>query len=428
MATPGTRSRDLFREACELFPGGVNSPVRRFDPYPFFALRGRAGHIYSVDGHEYIDLCMGYGALILGHAPEAVVRELSRRLADGTLYGTPTEGEVELAKLIREAFPSMEMLRLVNSGTEATMHAIRLARAFTGRWKVVKFDGAFHGSHDYVLAKAGVGYEAAPTSEGIPHHVTGDTLVVPFNDLGALEQLLDKRSHEIAALIVEPVLGNAGLILPEEEFLSKLVRLARSHGVLTIFDEVITGFRLAFGGAQEYYGVKADLTALSKALGGGLPLACYGGRREIMEMVAPLGRVYQAGTYSGNPLSVAAGLATLRELRRRRPTLYRGLEEATRALAESVREAAGARGLNVQVHHIASMLQLYFTDRRVRNYADALTTDTKKYRALFTSLLGRGIFIPPSNFEACFLSAAHTEEDIERVGEAFRGALGEIRE
>ena len=428
MAEPalGSRSRDLYERAKRVIPGGVNSPIRAFDPHPFFVERARGSRLYDVDGRAYIDYCMAYGALMLGHAPEVISEAVKAQLDKGTLYGAPTELEVELAELVRRLYPSVEMLRLVNSGTEATMHAVRAARGFTGRKKLVKFEGCFHGSHDCVLVKAGSGaaWLGVPSSLGVPEETARNTIVLPFNDFGALEETFEREGGEIAAVLVEPVMANSGLILPEKGYLHLLRRLTRDHGSVLIFDEIVTGFRVAPGGAQERYGVRPDMTTLGKVLGGGFPMAAFGGRREIMEKLSPLGPVYQAGTFSGNPVSVAAGHATLRYLidngSRIYPELERKREELTRALADLSEE----HGLSVQVHGLASMFQVFFTPNPVRDHASARLSDLRRFRAYFASLLGDGIFIPPSQFETCFLSTAHTDEDLKLTIEAFDRALG----
>ena len=334
----GNKSKTLFERAKKVLPGGVNSPVRAFEPYPFFVDHAQCSKLYSADNTEYVDYCMAYGALLLGHAQPDIMEAVKNQLPKGSLYGAPTEREVEFAELISKASPCMEMMRLVNSGTEATMHAIRTARGYTGRKKIVKFEGCFHGSHDNVLVKAGSGATtfAAPNSLGIPEETTQNTIVVPYNSIEALEVVMKQQGNEVAAVIVEPVLANVGLILPTEDYLSYLRKITSQYGTVLIFDEIITGFRLALGGAQEYFNVKPDMATLGKVLGGGFPLAAFGGKREIMENISPVGKVYQAGTFSGNPVSATAGYTILKLLSQKKAEIYPKLEkncaELTKAL------------------------------------------------------------------------------------------------
>ncbi len=421
----GPRSKDLYERAKRVIPGGVNSPVRAFDPYPFFVERAKGSKLYDVDGRAYIDYCMAYGALILGHAHEVVLSATKAQLERGTLYGAPTELEVELAELIQRLYPSMEMLRLVNSGTEATMHALRVARGFTDRKKLVKFEGCFHGSHDSVLVKAGSGaaWLGVPSSLGVPEETAKNTIVLPFNDFEALEKTFEREGYEIAAVIVEPVIANSGLILPKKGYLDFLRKLTRDYGAVLIFDEIVTGFRVSLGGAQERYGVRPDMTTLGKIIGGGLPIAAFGGRKEIMETLSPLGGVYQAGTFSGNPISVTAGYATIRYLVENCNEIYPRLERSCEKLAKALVDLGQEHGLAVQVHSLASMFQVFFTSNPVDDYASAKLSDVRRFRAYFMSLLESGVFIPPSQFETCFISTAHTDEDIELTIEAFDKAL-----
>jgi glutamate-1-semialdehyde 2,1-aminomutase len=421
-------SEALFDRAQKVLPSGVNSPVRAFKPYPFFVERAKGSKIFSVDGDSFVDYCMAYGPLILGHAFEAILDAAREQLGKGTLYGAPTEVEVKLAELVSELFPSMEMLRLVNSGTEATMHAIRLARGFTGKKKIVKFEGCYHGAHDYVLVKAGSGATSfcAPDSLGIPEETTRNTLILPYNDVGALESTFARESDEVAAVIVEPVVGNAGVILPSEGYLQQLRKLTKDYGVLLIFDEVITGFRLALGGAQERFQIKPDLTTLGKILGGGFPIGAFGGRKEIMEQVSPLGKVYQAGTFSGNPLSASTGYVTLQTLRNNRDEIYPKLERNCSKLAKAAADCASDQKVDVQVNTFASMFQLFFSSTPVFDYASAKASDTGKFSVYFRELLKQGIFVPPSQFETCFLSVAHSQEDLGCTVEAIDCALGKV--
>jgi glutamate-1-semialdehyde 2,1-aminomutase len=414
----------LFERARKLIPGGVNSPVRAFEPYPFFVERARGSRLYDVDGREYVDYCMGYGPLILGHAPSVVVDAVKEQLGDGTLYGAPSEQEVELAELVCKVVPCAEMVRLVSTGGEATMSAIRLARGFTGRRKVLKFEGCYHGAHDNVLVKAGSGAETfgVPDSLGVPEETARNTVVVPYNDVEAFEAMVKRERSELAAVIVEPVMGNMGVVLPKDGFLETLREVTERFGVVLVFDEVITGFRLALGGAQEFYCVEPDLTSLGKVIGGGFPLAAFAGHGDIMRLVAPSGRVYQAGTFSGNPISVAAGLATLRFLRERRG-FYSDLARKCSRLVKGLEGVAAEAGLGVRVNGVGSMFQLFFTGEPVFDYASAKKSDVKRFMALHRKLMGLGVFVPPSQFEACFLSSAHTDADLRLTVDAYRRAF-----
>ena len=419
-----SESERLFEKAKRLIPGGVNSPVRAFKPYPFFTKTAKGSHLTDVDGKEYIDYCLGYGPLILGHAAKQIVEAVKDQLDQGTLYGTPSEQEVELAELICKCVPSAEMVRLVTTGAEATMSAIRVARGFTGRKKIVKFEGCYHGAHDCVLVKAGSGATTfgMPDSLGVPEETAKNTIVLPYNDAEALEATVKKERKELAAVIVEPVIGNIGVVTPKRGYLHLLRELTEQNDLVLIFDEVITGFRMALGGAQEYYDVKPDLTTLGKVLGGGFPLAAYAGRKEIMRMIAPSGKVYQAGTYSGNPISVAAGLATVRILRNDQ-NFYAKLEKKCRKLVNSLQGLSKDLSVHMQVNHVASMFQMFLTDKPVYDYASALKADSKRFLEFHKRLLGQGVFLPPSQFETCFLSSAHTEGDIERTVRCFDRAL-----
>ncbi len=412
------RSKELYEEALKLLPGGVSSPVRAVKPYPFYTSRARGSKIYDVDGNEYIDYCMAYGPLILGHANEEVKEKVKEQLERGWLYGTPIELEVEYAKLIRKLYPSIEMLRFTNTGSEATMAALRVARGFTERNKILKVEGSFHGAHDAVLVKAGSGAttHGVPNSAGVPEDFVKNTLQVPYNDVETLAEIVEKNSEELAALILEPVMGNASLILPEKDYLKEVRKITKENDVLLIFDEVITGFRLALGGAQEYYNVKPDLTTLGKIAGGGFPIGIFGGKKEIMELVAPSGPVYQAGTFSGNPVSLIAGKTTVEILMRENP--YAELERKTRDLVERVSE-------KVEKTCIASMFCIYFGEKP-KDYADALKLDKNKFMEFFWKLLKNGVFLPPSQYETCFLSTAHSDEDVEKTAEAINRCLREL--
>jgi glutamate-1-semialdehyde 2,1-aminomutase len=424
-----SRSAQLWQRAQALIPGGVNSPVRAFKSVggdPVFIDHAEGPYLYDVDGTRYIDFIGAWGPMILGHAHPAVVEALTAAVARGTAYGAPTAGEVELAALINEIMPSMEMVRLVNSGTEATMSALRLARAFTQRDKVVKFTGCYHGHADFLLVKAGSGVATLglPDSPGVPAASTANTLTADFNDLPSVEALFHAYPDGIAALIVEPVVGNSGTVEPAPGFLEGLRELCTRHGALLIFDEVMTGFRVAYGGAQARYGVKPDLTCLGKIVGGGVPVGAYGGRKEIMQLVAPAGPMYQAGTMSGNPLATAGGLSTLRALAQ--PGTYERLEAMGQRLASGLREAAQAAGVPVQVNQVGSMLTVFFTDTPVTGWPTADKADRKRYGAFFHGMLKRGVYLPPAQFEACFISTAHTDADLDATIAAAREAFAEL--
>ncbi|HHH40543.1 MAG TPA: glutamate-1-semialdehyde-2,1-aminomutase [Chloroflexi bacterium] len=424
-----SRSQRLFEEAQRWLVGGVNSPVRAFKAVggtPLFISRGQGSHIYTAEGHELVDYVGSWGPLILGHAHPQVVAALKAAVEEGTSYGAPTEREIEPARLIHQAMPAIEKVRFVNSGTEATMSALRLARAYTGRPKIVKFAGGYHGHADLLLVQAGSGVTTLglPGSAGVPPSVVQDTLVAPYNDLEAVNTLFETFPDQIAAVIVEPVAGNMGVVPPVPGFLEGLRRLTQEHGALLIFDEVITGFRVAYGGAQGLYGIQPDLTCLGKVIGGGLPVGAYGGRREVMDQLAPLGPVYQAGTLSGNPLAMAAGIATLQVLAQ--PGTYEQLEERAGRLAQGLEEAARQAGVPLQINRVGSMLTPFFTDRPVRDYASAKAADAERYARFFWGLVNRGIYPPPSAFESWFVSLAHTAVDVTYTLEAVRQALQEV--
>ena len=419
------KSQTLFERAKKVLPGGVNSPVRSFEPYPFFVDHAKGSKLVSADNTTYIDYCMAYGALLFGHAYPEIMDAVKNQLSKGSLYGAPTEREVEFAELISAASPCMEMMRLVNSGTEATMHAIRVARGFTGRKKIIKFDGCFHGSHDNVLVKAGSGAATfgTPNSLGIPEETTCNTIVLPYNDTAALETVLKSEGNDVAAVIIEPVLANVGLILPKKDYLSYLRKATSEYGVVLIFDEIITGFRLALGGAQEYFNVKPDMATLGKILGGGFPLAAFGGKKEIMQNLSPVGKVYQAGTFSGNPVSATAGFTALKILCEKKNQIYPNLAKNCQELKGALTDLAQTHGLQAQVNHIASMYQIFFTSQHVSDYSCAKQSDTSMFMAYFHELLRQGVFIPPSQFETCFVSAVHTEQDLKQTISAFDKAL-----
>jgi len=425
-----SKSQSLHSEAQRYMPGGVNSPVRAFRAVggePLFIARGEGPYIYDADGRCYVDYVLSWGPLILGHAHPQVVSALKEAVERGISYGAPTALETELAKRVVEAVPSIEMVRFVNSGTEATMSALRLARAYTGRSKIIKFEGCYHGHADFLLVRAGSGVTtlALPDSAGVPESIARDTLVAPYNDLQAVDRLFSENRGEIAAVIVEPVAGNMGVIPPEPGFLEGVREVTKAEGALLIFDEVITGFRVAYGGAQALYGVTPDLTCLGKVIGGGLPVGAYGGRREIMEMVAPLGPVYQAGTLSGNPLSMTAGIETLKLLAE--PGVYQRLEEMSARLAAGLRAAAEAARTPVFQTRVGSMFCVFFSAERIVDYASAKRSDSNKYALFFRAMLANGVYLAPSQFEAGFLSLAHSEQDIHRTVQAAEAAFSGLR-
>ena len=420
------RSKELYAQGQRYMPGGVNSPVRAFQGVggdPVFIQRGYGSKILDVDGNEYIDYLGSWGPLVLGHAHPIVIASLARAVQAGTSFGAPTELEVRLARMVSEAVPSMEILRFVNSGTEATMSALRLARGYTGREMVVKFEGCYHGHVDALLARAGSGTMTlgVPDSVGVPAGQAKDTLVVPFNDLQAVEGPFQAYPDRIAAIIVEPIAANMGVIPPKPGYLQGLRRIADTFGALLVFDEVVTGFRVAYGGAQSMYGVTPDLTCLGKIIGGGLPVGAYGGKAEIMEMVAPLGPVYQAGTLSGNPLAMTAGIETLGILQQ--PQVYDRLEEMSARLAQGLSKAASKTEVPLHLHRVGSMMTTFFTEKPVVDYTTARLSDTEQYARYFHQMLHRGVYLAPSQYEALFVSLAHTHEDIDATIEAARAAL-----
>jgi glutamate-1-semialdehyde 2,1-aminomutase len=427
MKTP-RRSKKLFAEASKILPGGVDSPVRAFKSVggtPIFIKKASGSTIEDVDGNRYIDYVMSWGPLIHGHAPRGLVKAINVTAKRGTSFGAPSPLENQLGELVRRLVPSMERLRFVSSGTEATMTAVRVARAFTGRDRIVKFEGCYHGHGDAFLVKAGSGATTLgiPTSPGVPAAVAADTLNARYNDLASVAALCDEHKGKIAALIVEPIAGNMGLVPPSEGFLTGLRDLCTRHGSVLIFDEVISGFRASAGGAQELFGVRPDLTCLGKIIGGGLPVGAYGGRADIMELVAPAGAVYQAGTLSGNPIAMTAGIWALERLS---PTLYKELARRGSMLAAGLADAARSAKVPLQVNAFGSLLTPFFTTAPVRDYSSALRANTSAYAAFFRGMLTRGIYPPPSQFEAWFLSAAHSDRDVKKTIAAAKGAMKDV--
>jgi glutamate-1-semialdehyde 2,1-aminomutase len=426
----GTLSQKLFEKARQVIPGGVNSPVRAFKAVggePIFFIRGVGPHLYDVDGNQYIDYVCSWGPLILGHAHPDIVRTVQEGAKDGTSFGAPNPHEVELARMVVEAVPGVEKVRMVNSGTEATLSAVRLARGFTRRELIVKMDGCYHGHVDALLVKAGSGVATLgiPGTPGVPARVAEQTLVLPYNDLDAFARLASDRGKEIACLIVEPVAANMGVVPPRRGYLEGLREITTKQGIILIFDEVITGFRLALGGAQELYRVTPDLTTMGKILGGGLPIGAYGGREEIMDRVAPDGDVYQAGTLSGNPLAMRAGIAMLKSLRA--PGVYERLEALSDRLARGLRAAAEESGVSARVTRVGSLLTLFFISRDPVDWSTASTADTKRYAAFFHRMLERGVYLAPSQYEALFVSLAHTEDLVDRTLATAREVLKGMR-
>ena len=414
-----TKSEELYKVALDLMPGGVNSPVRAFGAVgrnPLFIDHAKGSYVYDVDGNKFIDYVCSWGPGILGHSHPEVLEEVVKACFDGLTFGAPTGKENELAQLVKDCVPSMEMMRMVSSGTEAMMSAIRAARGFTGRDKIIKFKGCYHGHSDGLLVQAGSAAltQSVPDSSGVPASFAEQTLVALYNDKDSVRELFENNKDQIAALIVEPVAANMGVVIPDDDFLPFLREITEENGTILIFDEVITGFRLGVGGAQEWFGIKPDLSTFGKIVGGGMPMAIYGGRRDIMKNISPTGKVYQAGTLSGNPIATTAGIKTL-EILRDHPELYTKIEANTKKLAKAYKVRAEKQGIAIHVNQIGSLMSAFFTGENVKDYAGATSSDTKAYADYFNYMLENGIYVAPSQFEAMFISAAHSDEDIQRT-------------
>jgi glutamate-1-semialdehyde 2,1-aminomutase len=423
-----SNSNRLFNVAKKVIPSGVNSPVRYYEPYPFFAKKSNRAYIWDEDKNRYIDFCNGYGALLLGHRRKEIINAVSMQLAKGTLFCTPTESEIELSKLIIGNFPSIEKVRLVNTGGEATMTAIRLARGFTKKKKIIKFEGCYHGAHDSVLVKAGSGsaHNGISVSDGGLDEVSKNTLVVQYNNSEDLEQTI-RKNKDIAGLIIEPILANMGLILPENNFLDDVRKITKDNDIPLIFDEVVTGFRVAPGGAQQHFGIKPDITTLAKALGNGFTVAAVGGQKEIMDLLSPGGKVYQASTYAGNPISVSAAIASIKTINKIKNKLYPKLERYNALLTRTIDDIATDMKIPHQINFTSSMFQIFFTNDPVIDYTSAKKADIKKFKKMFSILLKNNVFIAPSQFEVVFLSDAHTQNDLNHTVDAFDVALKSVK-
>jgi len=423
-----SKSQKLFNDAKKVIPSGVNSPVRYFKPYPFFAKKSNGSYIWDEDDQRYIDFCNGYGALLLGHRRKEVLSAVSKQLTQGTMFCTPTQSEIELSKLIIGNFPSIQKVRLVNTGGEATMTAIRLARGFTKKKKIIKFEGCYHGAHDSVLVKAGSGsaHNGISVSDGGLDEVSKNTLVVQYNNSEELEKIISKNK-DIAGVIVEPILANMGLILPEKNFLSEIRKITKDNDVPLIFDEVVTGFRISPGGAQQHFGIKPDITTLAKALGSGFTVAAVGGKNEIMDLLSPGGKVYQASTYAGNPTSVSAAIASIKTINKIKNKLYSKLEKYNIMLTHAIDDIATDLKIPHQINFTSSMFQIFFTDKPVVDYTSSMNADAKKFKKMFSILLKNGVFIAPSQFEVVFLSDAHTKTDLENTINAYDVALKSVK-
>ncbi|HSB84594.1 MAG TPA: glutamate-1-semialdehyde 2,1-aminomutase [Nitrosarchaeum sp.] len=423
-----SKSKKLFDDSKKVIPSGVNSPVRYFEPYPFFTKKSNGAYIWDEDNKKYIDFCNGYGALLLGHRRKEVLSAVSKQLTQGTLFCTPTNSEIELSKLIIGNFPSIEKVRLVNTGGEATMTAIRLARGFTKKKKIIKFEGCYHGAHESVLVKAGSGsaHNGISVSDGGLDEVANNTLVVPYNNSEELEKVITKNK-DVAGVIIEPILANMGLILPEKNFLSQVRKITKENNIPLIFDEVVTGFRVSPGGAQQYFGIKPDITTLAKALGNGFVVAAVGGKKEIMDLLSPGGKVYQASTYAGNPISVSAAIASIKTINKIKNKLYSKLEQYNTILTHAIGDMASDMKIPHQINSASSMFQIFFTNKPVTDYVSSKNADADKFKKMFSVLLKKGVFIAPSQFEVVFLSDAHTEDDLKYTINAYDIALKSVK-
>jgi glutamate-1-semialdehyde 2,1-aminomutase len=423
-----SNSRKLFNSAKKVIPSGVNSPVRYFEPYPFFTKKANGAYIWDEDNNRYIDFCNGYGALLLGHRRKEIINSVKNQLSKGTLYCTPTEAEIELSKLIIGNFPSIDKVRLVNTGGESTMTAIRLARGFTKKKKIIKFEGCYHGAHDSVLVQAGSGaaHQGVSVSDGGLDEVSKNTLVVKYNDIEDLQKTI-RKNKDIAGVIVEPILANMGLILPENNFLHDLRKITKENNIPLIFDEVVTGFRVAPGGAQEHFGIKPDITTLAKALSNGFTIAAVGGRKEIMDLLSPEGKVYQASTFAGNPISVSAAISSIKTINKIKNRLYSKLERFNLFFTSALDDMATDMKIPHQINFAASMFQIFFTNKPVIDYATSKNANAKKFQKMFKTLLKKRIFIAPSQFEVVFLSDAHTENDLNKTLDAYHTALKSVK-
>ncbi len=424
-----SKSKKLFSKAKRVIPSGVNSPVRYFEPYPFFVKKSEGSSIWDEDNKRYIDYCNSYGALLLGHRRKEIVSAIKNQLKKGIIYGTPSRGEVELSELITKNFPSIQKVRLVNTGAEATMTAIRLARGFTKKKKIIKFEGCYHGAHDSVLVKAGSGsaHHGIAVSEGSLDATSKQTLIVPYNNVQEFEKVVIENRKDTAGVIVEPILANMGLILPEERFLTDIRKITKENNIPLIFDEIVTGFRISSGGAQTYFGIKPDLTTLGKALGNGVTIAAVGGRQEIMDMLTPGGKVYQASTFAANPISVAAAIASIKTMNKLKKTMYSKMEKYCAFLAKTIDDIATDMNIPHQINFTSSMFQIFFSNRPVTDFASSKKADSKKFQKLFQALLKKGVFIAPSQFEVVFLSNAHSLDNINKTADAYYDAIKAVK-
>lgn len=424
-----SKSKKLFERAKKVIPSGVNSPVRYFEPYPFFVKRSEGSSIWNENNKRYLDFCNSYGALLLGHRRKEIISAIKDQLKKGTIYGTPSRGEVELSELITKNFHSIKKVRLVNTGAEATMTAIRLARGFTKKKKIIKFEGCYHGAHDSVLVKAGSGsaHHGISVSEGSLDATSKQTLVVPYNNAEEFERVVRKNRKDIAGVIVEPILANMGLILPEKNFLSDIRKITKENNIPLIFDEIVTGFRVSLGGAQSYFGIKPDLTTLGKALGNGVTIAAVGGQQEIMDMLTPRGKVYQASTFAGNPVSIAAATASIKTMNKLKKTMYSRLEKYCVLLTRTIDDIATDMKIPHQINFACSMFQIFFSNKPVIDFTSSKKADAKKFQKLFRILLKKGVFIAPSQFEVVFLSNAHSLRNINKTADAYYDALRAVK-